>query len=231
MTVTVNAGAINPGAIIFDCDGVLVDSEAFVMRIEQAAIAEAGLSYSPQDYATRFTGLSYDDFFAILDAEHRARFGRPLARSLYERIKDDSVAAMERELEAVPGIADLVEIVTVPTAVASSSFPESLVMKLTKTGLHDRFAPHIYSTKLVANGKPAPDIFLYAAERLGVAPSACAVIEDSVNGVRAAVAAGMTAWGFTGAGHADPGLADRLAAAGAESVFDSHAAIALRLSG
>ncbi|WPZ34734.1 HAD-IA family hydrolase [Thalassobaculum sp. OXR-137] len=218
-----------PTALIFDCDGVLVDSEAIVMRIEQAAIAEAGLSYAPQDYATKFTGLSYDDFFATLDAEHRTRFGRPLDRSLYERIKDDSVAAMERELEAVPGIAELVEIVTVPTAVASSSFPDSLVMKLRKTGLYDRFAPHIYSTKLVPNGKPAPDIFLYAAEKLGVPAKDCVVLEDSVNGICAAVDAGMTAWGFTGAGHADPELAQRLTAAGAESVFDSHAAIALRL--
>ena len=218
-----------PAALIFDCDGVLVDSEAIVMRIEQAAIAEAGLSYSPQDYATRFTGLSYDDFFATLDAEHRARFGGALPPGLYERIKEDSVAAMERELEAVPGIADLVEIVAVPTAVASSSFPDSLVMKLRKTGLHDRFAPHIYSTQLVPNGKPAPDIFLYAAERLGVPPRECVVLEDSVNGIRAAVDAGMTAWGFTGAGHADPGLAERLTAAGAQTVFDSHAAIALRL--
>ncbi|WP_420562460.1 HAD family hydrolase [Thalassobaculum sp.] len=218
-----------PAALIFDCDGVLVDSEAIVMRIEQAAIAEAGLSYSPQDYATKFTGLSYDDFFAALDAEHRTRFGQPLERALYERIKDDSVAAMERELEAVPGIADLVAVVTVPTAVASSSFPDSLVMKLRKTGLYGRFAPHIYSTKLVANGKPAPDIFLYAADKLGVPARDCVVLEDSVNGIRAAVQAGMTPWGFTGAGHADPDLAARLTAAGAKTVFDSHAAIALRL--
>lgn len=218
-----------PAAIIFDCDGVLVDSEAIVMRIEQAAIAEAGLSYSPQDYATRFTGLSYDDFFATLNAEHRARFGTVLPASLYERMKQQSMDAMERELEAVPGIAELVEVVAAPTAVASSSFPDSLVMKLRKTGLYDRFSPHIYSTKLVPNGKPAPDIFLYAAERIGVAPADCVVLEDSVNGIRAAVDAGMTAWGFTGAGHADPGLAERLTGAGAQTVFDSHGAIALRL--
>ncbi|MEQ8396671.1 HAD-IA family hydrolase [Thalassobaculum sp.] len=220
-----------PAALIFDCDGVLVDSEAIVMRVERDLLAEVGLTFETADYVTRFTGLSYDDYFAALDAEKRARSGNGLPRALYDRIKDQSTAAVERDLEAVSGIADLVDAVSVPAAVASSSFPWSLDMKLRKTGLYDRFAPHIYSTKLVANGKPAPDIFLYAAERLGVAPSACAVIEDSVNGIRAAVAAGMAAWGFTGAGHADPALADRLAAAGAESVFDSHAAIALRLSG
>jgi HAD superfamily hydrolase (TIGR01509 family) len=228
--VTVPA-TIDPGAIIFDCDGVLVDSEAIVMRVERDLLAEAGLVFETAEYVTRFTGLSYDDYFAALDAEKRVRSGDGLPRDLYDRIKDQSTAAVERDLEAVAGIADLVSAVTVPTAVASSSFPWSLDMKLRKTGLYDRFAPHIYSTKLVANGKPAPDIFLYAAERLGVAPSACAVVEDSVNGVRAAVAAGMTPWGFTGAGHADPGLAERLTAAGAESVFDSHAAIALRLTG
>lgn len=218
-----------PAAFIFDCDGVLVDSEAIVMRIEQAVIAEVGLTYTPEDYATRFTGLSYDDFFATLDAEHRALTGASLPRDLYERIKDDSVAAMERELEAVPGIAELVKVVAAPTAVASSSFPDSLAMKLRKTGLYDRFAPHIYSTQLVPNGKPAPDIFLYAAERLGIPPQDCVVLEDSVNGIRAAVDAGMTAWGFTGAGHVDPGLAERLTAAGAQTVFDSHGAIGLRL--
>lgn len=220
-----------PAALIFDCDGVLVDSEAIVMRIEQAVIAEVGLAYTPEEYATRFTGLSYDDFFASLDAEYRARTNESLPRDLYQRMQDDSTAAMERELEAVPGIADLVQVVAVPTAVASSSFPDSLDMKLRKTGLYDRFAPHIYSTKLVANGKPAPDIFLYAAERLGVPAQDCVVLEDSVNGIRAAVDAGMTAWGFSGAGHTDPGLADRLTDAGAQTVFDSHGAVALRLSG
>lgn len=220
-----------PAALIFDCDGVLVDSEAIVMAVERGLLAEVGLEFETAEYVARFTGLSYDDYFAALDAERRVRTGEGLPRDLYDRIKDASVEAVERELEAVPGIAELVAAVTVPTAVASSSFPWSLDMKLKKTGLYDRFAPHVYSSKLVPNGKPAPDIFLYAADRLGVAPADCAVVEDSVNGIRAAVAAGMAAWGFTGAGHADPGLAERLTAAGAESVFDSHAAIALRLSG
>lgn len=219
-----------PAALIFDCDGVLVDSEAIVMRIERDLLAEVGLRFETADYIARFTGLSYDDYFAALNAERRARTGDDLPRDLYERIKDASVAAVARELEVVPGIAELLAVVTAPTAVASSSFPSSLDAKLRKTGLHDRFAPHIYSTKLVANGKPAPDIFLFTADRLGVAPAGCVVIEDSVNGVRAAVAAGMTAWGFTGAGHADAGLAELLTDAGAESVFDSHAAIALRLA-
>lgn len=218
-----------PAALIFDCDGVLVDSETIVMRVEKDLLADVGLEFEAAEYATRFTGLSYDDYFAALDAERRARTGESLPRDLYERIKDASVVAMERDLEAVPGIAELVTVVSAPTAVASSSFPASLDMKLKKTGLYDRFTPHIYSTKLVPNGKPAPDIFLYAAERLGIAPADCVVVEDSVNGIRAARAAGMTAWGFTGAGHADPGLAERLTAAGAKTVFDSHAAIALRL--
>lgn len=220
-----------PTAIIFDCDGVLVDSESIVMRVERDLLAEVGLEFDTAEYIARFTGLSYDDYFAALDAERRKRTGEGLPRDLYDRIKDESVAVVERELEEIPGIHTLMEAVTVPTAVASSSFPWSLDMKLKKTGLYNRFAPHIYSTKLVPHGKPAPDIFLYVAERLGVTPSGCAVIEDSVNGVRAAVAAGMEAWGFTGGGHADPGLAERLTAAGAQSVFDSHGAIALRLTG
>lgn len=219
-----------PTAIIFDCDGVLVDSEAIVMRIERVLLAEIGMDFDTSEYVHRFTGLSYDDYFAALNVESRARTGADLPRDLYENLKDASNAAIERELEALPGIGELLEVVTMPTAVASSSFPSSLDAKLKKTGLYDRFAPHIYSTKLVPNGKPAPDIFLYAADRLGVAPQRCAVVEDSVNGVRAAVAAGMAAWGFTGAGHADPGLGERLVAAGAEAVFASHHAIATRLT-
>lgn len=222
--------AVQPAAIIFDCDGVLVNSEEIVMRVERALLAEVGLAFETADFIARFTGLSFDDYFAALDAERRARTGDGMPRGMYERMKTDSHAAVERELAAIPGIADLVDAIALPIAVASSSVPSSLTMKLRRIGLLERFAPHIYSTKLVANGKPAPDVFLYAAEKLAVAPQACVVIEDSANGILGAVAAGMTAWGFTGGGHGDAGLGERLSAAGAADVFDSHAAIALRLA-
>jgi HAD superfamily hydrolase (TIGR01509 family) len=218
-----------PRAIIFDCDGVLVDSEAIILAFELRALAELGLSFDQGDYVSRFMGLSLTDYFHALDAERRARLGKGLPREVFDRTVADSQVALERDLEAIDGIHALVDALDLPMAVASSSFPSSLDMKLHKTDLHTRFDPHIYSTQLVASGKPAPDIYLFAAERLDVAPEACIVIEDSVNGVRGAVAAGMTAWGFTGGGHADPGLGDRLGKAGAAEVFDSHAAIGLRL--
>jgi HAD superfamily hydrolase (TIGR01509 family) len=221
----------SPAAIIFDCDGVLVDSEALILQIEIDHLARVGLVFERNDYVSRFMGLSMPDYYAALDALRRERLGEGLSREAFDRSVDEAQAAIERDLEAIVGVHALVDSVDLPMAVASSSLPSSLDMKLRKTDLHRRFDPHIYSTQLVASGKPAPDIYLLAAERLGAAPEHCAVIEDSVNGVRGAVAAGMIAWGFTGGGHADPGLADRLRDAGATDVFDSHDAIGQRLSG
>ncbi len=217
-------------AVIFDCDGVLVNSEEIVIAVERRLLAEVGLAFEPGEYMARFTGLSYDDYFLALDAERRSRIGEGMPPDVFERIKDESHAAVERDLQAVDGITDLLDGLGLPRAVASSSLPGDLARKLDITDLARHFEPHVYSTRLVENGKPAPDIFLYAAERLAAEPAACIVVEDSVNGVRAAVDAGMTAWGFTGGGHADDALADRLHAAGAAEVFDSHHRIALRLA-
>lgn len=116
-----------------------------------------------------------------------------------------------------------------PKAVASSGRVEKLASKLRMTGLYDLFAPHIYSAEQVGIGKPAPDLFLLAAKSIGCPPETCVVIEDSLNGVQAGVAAGMTVWGFTGGGHADDGLADRLRGAGAHAVFANFTEIAAQL--
>ncbi|MEK7266175.1 MAG: HAD-IA family hydrolase, partial [Pseudomonadota bacterium] len=109
-------------------------------------------------------------------------------------------------------------------AVASSSRAHFLKGKLERMGLYDLAAPHVYSADLVAHGKPAPDIFIYAAEQIGAFPARCLVLEDSVNGVKAGLAAGMTVWGFTGGGHCYEGYGARLAEAGAARIVASHAA-------
>jgi HAD superfamily hydrolase (TIGR01509 family) len=109
-------------------------------------------------------------------------------------------------------------------AIASSSRAHFLESKLKRMGLYELAAPHVYSADLVAAGKPAPDIFLYAAEKIGAAPAGCLVLEDSVNGVRAGVAAGMAVWGFTGGGHCYVGYGERLAEAGAHRVVSDYAA-------
>ena len=210
---------------IFDCDGVLVDSEVIYLAVDRHCLAEIGLIYTDDAYAKRFIGLTDADFFATLAQDYEARGLGTFPTSLPARMMALSEARIKAELEPVPDGLAFVQSLKGPVAVASSSDLEMLHVKLEKTGLHAAFAPHIYSGQMVARGKPAPDLFLMAAERLGVSPAECIVIEDSVNGVRAARAAGRTAWGFTGGGHALPSLADDLRAAGAVEVFSSFVAM------
>ncbi|HWA89763.1 MAG TPA: HAD-IA family hydrolase [Rhizomicrobium sp.] len=205
-------------AVIFDCDGVLVDSEIIAVEVETALLAEIGLLYEIAEFKARFMGMSDAAFYAALDADCRAHTGRALPQDFRARVDSGKHAANETRLIAVPGIEGAVARVAGAKAVASSSTATHLSYKLRKTGLWDRFAPHIYSADHVVRAKPAPDLFLHAAEALDVAPADCLVIEDSVNGVRAGLAAGMRVWGFAGGRHMDEAGAARLAAAGAERV-------------
>jgi HAD superfamily hydrolase (TIGR01509 family) len=205
---------------------VLVNSEVIAVATERALLAQAGLDYSPAEFVSRFTGLTQAAFAAALGADSLARLGRPLPDGLFAQIKAAVIARYPAELSAVAGIHDMLARLTGPRAVASSSGREALHMKLRLTGLHADFDPHIHSGDDVAQGKPAPDLFLRAAGGLGVNPADCIVVEDSVNGVRAGVAAGAVVWGFTGGGHADAELADRLRVAGAIRVFTDFAAMA-----
>jgi HAD superfamily hydrolase (TIGR01509 family) len=162
-------------------------------------------------------GLSTEDFHAAMDEEARKRLGRPVSAEV--RGSDRLRAVMIAHLTEVAGATDAVRALALPKAIASSGSAQGLERKLKQTGLWDYFAPHVYSADHVARAKPAPDLFLHAAAALGVAPVDCLVIEDSVNGVTAARAAGMTVWGFLGGGHAYDGMVARLTAAGAERVL------------
>ena len=213
-------------AVIFDCDGVLVDSEVLAIRGERVALSAMGLDYSPEDYVRRFVGLHDRAFIAQLREDYRARLDAPPPDDFEDRIIsgrrremgaltviDGAGAALAAAREAVGAV-----------AVASSSRAHFLEAKLRRMGLWDAAGPHVYSADLVARGKPAPDVFLYAAEKLGVAPARCLVLEDSVNGVLAGVAAGMTVWGFLGGGHIFDGHAARLKEAGAQATMDDFGA-------
>ncbi|MCA8926868.1 MAG: HAD family phosphatase [Alphaproteobacteria bacterium] len=206
-------------AIIFDCDGVLVNSEALIIAVERRFLAEIGLVYDDVDYMTRFVGTSDRDFVAALRADHAVRGTGAFPPDFLERVRAACYDRFTTDLRAVDGLEAYLARLARPKAVASSSTVRSLARKLALTGLAPWFGAHVYSAEHVARGKPAPDLFLHAAERLGVAPADCVVVEDSVNGVRAGVAAGMRVWGFTGGGHGDEGLAGRLADAGAAVVF------------
>lgn len=207
-------------AILFDCDGVLVDSEVLSLKIELSALSEIGLDYTTGAFIDRYMGMSGDDFYRALDEDCRQRLGYALPAGFRETCHNRYRAALrEGELKAVPGAADAIRKIGQPKAVASSSGSEGLKLKLTLTGLWDAFAPHVYSADLVRRGKPAPDLFLHVAEKLKVDPEHCLVIEDSVNGIYAARAAGMRVWGFLGGGHMEESRGPYLKQAGADRLL------------
>ena len=182
------------GLVIFDCDGVLVDSEPISVRIDVEMFAEVGLNVSAQEVIERFVGRSPE----ILVRAVEEQLGHPPPEGWESRGERRLRAAFEAELEPVDGIGEALERIAIPVCVASSSPPERLRFKLELTGLYERFAGRIFSAVEVANGKPAPDLFLHAARRMGVEPGDCKVVEDSRYGVQAARAAGMNVLGYAG---------------------------------
>ncbi|GAB4540621.1 MAG: HAD family hydrolase [Parvularculaceae bacterium] len=222
-------GAGEIKAVIFDCDGVLVDSEVLAIDAARTALAEISFEFSKEEFAERFIGLNDGAFHKALCAEHEARFGARLPEGFFERLISER-RARHREMRPVAGAELALRAAPQRRAVASSTRAQYLEGKLKRAGLWDLVAPHIYSADLVARGKPAPDIFLYAAAMLDVPPEACLVIEDSVNGVRAGRAAGMQVWGFIGGGHASDATGAQLRDAGAQIVIEDMRALAARFS-
>jgi HAD superfamily hydrolase (TIGR01509 family) len=210
-------------AIIFDCDGVLVDSEAIYVDAELEFIARAGARFERGAYIQTFMGLAPDDWRRLLSAEMRARTGRAPAAGFFTALDAFVMEAFEAGLVALPGARQAVANVRALRCVASSTPLERLTWKLQRTGLLDLFTPHLFSADMVSRGKPAPDLFVHAAATLGVDPRNCVVVEDSVNGIRAARAAGMEAIGFTAGTHCLDGHAVDLKANGANVVIDTFA--------
>jgi HAD superfamily hydrolase (TIGR01509 family) len=205
-------------AVIFDCDGVLADTESVVDRVAIPRLATFGLHYTVEGFRARFLGFGDDLFERALDADHQAQFDAPLPPGAFTDMAAEITRAILADVVPVEGAVELALRIAGPAAVASSSPREALVGKLKSLGLTQRFGPHVFSGDDVATSKPAPDLFLAAARSLGVAPAHCRVIEDSPNGVRAAVAAGMPVVGFTGVAHEPLEHARRLLDAGAAAV-------------
>jgi HAD superfamily hydrolase (TIGR01509 family) len=203
--------------VIFDCDGVLIDSELIGARVEAAELARVGIPLAETEILTRFLGMTAQAMYRALEVEHR----RALPEGFAAAVQMEIDAAFERDLQVIPGIHETLDQLPMASCVASSSTLARLRHSLGLTGLYPRFAPHVFSAEQVARGKPAPDLFLHAAATMRCAPARCLVIEDSVSGVRGAVAGGMRVWGFIGGGHCADGHEARLRAAGAERVF-SH---------
>jgi HAD superfamily hydrolase (TIGR01509 family) len=178
--------------VIFDCDGVLVDSELITNRIFVRMLNELGLPLSLEDMFEQFVGRSMPQCLAWVTG----LLGRPLPDIFVEDFQRRSAAALKSELKAVADIETVLAALTVPFCVASSGTHEKMQTTLGVTGLLPQFAGKMYSVTDVARSKPYPDVFLLAASQQGVAAAACAVIEDTPTGVRAGVAAGMTVFGY-----------------------------------
>ena len=182
--------------VIFDCDGVLVDSEPLSLSVLSEALTRQGL---PADipYVTRhFLGRQLSTV-----RTHASAQDLHLAPGFEHDLNARLVARFRDELRPIPHVADVLAGLGIPCCVASSSDLPRVRLSLEVTGLAPFFGEHVYTAEMVARGKPEPDLFLYAAQRMGVAPEDCLVIEDSLYGVLAARAAGMEVWGFTGGSH------------------------------
>lgn len=178
--------------VIFDCDGVLVDSELITNRVFVGMLNELGLKLSLDDMFERFVGRSMPQCLALI----AQLLGREVPDEFVSAYRVRIAAALKSELKAVPGIESVLESLTLPYCVASSGTHDKMQMTLGLTGLLPKFQGKMFSVTEVAHPKPFPDVFLHAAKQMGVAASSCAVIEDTPTGVQAGVAAGMTVFGF-----------------------------------
>lgn len=203
--------AAPPRLVIFDCDGVLVDSEPIAAAALAGELTDAGFATTAEECIERYTGISLDSIVRL----YESRSGRQLPSDFRQRLRKRDYAAFRKHLRPMPGVEAVLETLKTPRCIASSGSLEKLGVTLSATALLRYFAPNIFSAEQVENGKPAPDLFLFAAQRMGVRPQDCIVVEDSAAGVRAARAAGMRVIGFAGGGHADSAYARRLAEAGA----------------
>jgi HAD superfamily hydrolase (TIGR01509 family) len=180
--------------VIFDCDGVLIDSDRLSIKVDVSVMRELGWPLSEADVIERFVGRSDRDAQAAIEAH----LGRKLPAGWKEHVERLYQEAFARELAPVDGVLEALDRITLPACIASSGTHEHLRYTLGLTGLYGRFAGRIFSAEDVARGKPAPDLFLFAAERMGVQPAGCVVVEDSRPGVEAARAAGMRTLAFAG---------------------------------
>ncbi len=185
--------------VIFDCDGVLIDSEPIANQVLADQLATIGISLPLDEVMRKFIGRTRAGCLGLA-AE---LLGRDLPKRFAEDWDAALFAAFDRELKPIEGVADLLRGLALPYCVASNSSPERMRVSLKAAGLLPFFASRMFSAADVAAPKPAPDLFLHAAKALGATPARCAVIEDTPTGVRAGVAAGMTVFGYAGGGRSD----------------------------
>ena len=208
-----------PGLVIFDCDGVLVDSEVLSCQCLSEVLGQCGIELSSDDALDLFLGRSAT---AVLD--HYRDDRRLVPDAFLAKLKARVLQRFKVALRPIPGVGLLVSGLQTPFCVASSSDLDRVSLSLALTGLAGHFGDRLYTAQMVSRGKPAPDLFLYAAAQMQTNPSRTLVIEDSVSGVMAARTAGMTVWGFTGGSHyRSRDGRSMLYSSGADRVFDRMA--------
>ncbi len=190
--------------VIFDCDGVLIDSEIISARMLVAELSRLGLTIDLPYVERHFLGRSYPVVMETI----RREFGVDLPADFEAQYREALLAAFRQGLRVVPHVHSVLEGIGVPFCVATSSSPRRVEMSLALAGLSGLVGERVFTSTLVARGKPAPDLFLFAANRMGARPDRTLVIEDSLTGIRAGLAAGMTVWRFVGGSHLGPGAAE-----------------------
>jgi len=207
----------SPDLVIFDCDGVLVDSEIVAARLDAELITAAGFPISVEEIGERYAGMTFRDI--LLEIEKEASI--PFQASLIDDERKQLDKRLAREVKMIDGAREAVARVRQPKCVCSNSSKARLEMMLGKVGILPMFGGNLFSAVDTpdVSPKPSPEIFRYAAKQMNADPAKTFVIEDSVHGVHGASAAGMRVIGFTGASHSWPGHADRLTDAGAETVI------------
>ncbi|XQA70859.1 HAD-IA family hydrolase [Xanthomonas sacchari] len=202
--------------LISDCDGVLVDSEVLADRVMLDALG----AYVPRAELERFLAGSFGLTAQEIVQRVQRQYALALPPGLCQEIRTRSEALIAAEVQPIDGVREALLALPLPLAVASNSMRESVVASVARAGLHERVGERIFSADMVARPKPAPDVYLLAARTLDVAPERCLVIEDSATGASAALAAGMTVIGFTGAAHIPAGHAATLRQLGVAAVME-----------
>jgi HAD superfamily hydrolase (TIGR01509 family) len=203
--------------IIFDFDGVLVDSEIIAAKVETEALNALGYEIDWQDFAARFAGLTTEEILQTVADE----MDRPMEASTFDDIQMEIDERMERELQMIAGADTILDQLDAPRCICSNSEGEKIVKRANQVGLYERFRPYIFAAREVGDKepKPSPSVFNFATSEFEIDPTRTVVIEDSSHGIQGAVAAGCRVIGFTGGGHTFPGHADALMDAGAETVI------------
>jgi HAD superfamily hydrolase (TIGR01509 family) len=205
-------------AVIFDCDGVLVETEAIYQEAQHKFLDDLGIIYQPYDYVENFMGLPESSQMPMM----KSLYGDVFPKDYRQKVIQYCHEQMDIGIELVTGAEDFIKDLRIPFSVASSSDKNLLDHKMRVVGLHPFFAPHIYSTDLVSRGKPFPDLFLHAAQGMNINPADITVVEDSPNGVKAALAAGMKVIGLGAARHCGGRHQEIMRATGAHDYASSY---------